>query len=114
MISYVQKWRSQGIPIDGIGSQSHIGPGGGPKNAAALKALSAAAPEVAITELDITNAPSSDYVAVTQGCLAVSNCVGITSWGVRDVDSWKASSNPLLFDANYQPKAAYNAVISAL
>ncbi|GFP57672.1 endo-1,4-beta-xylanase 2 [Trichoderma asperellum] len=114
MIEHVQKWRSQGIPIDGIGSQSHIGPGGGPNNAAALKALSTAAPEVAITELDIVNAPSSDYVAVAKGCFALKNCVGITSWGVRDVDSWKSTANPLLFNANYQPKPAYNAVIFAL
>jgi endo-1,4-beta-xylanase len=114
MIEHVKRWRSQGIPIDGIGSQSHIGPGGGPNNAAALKTLSAAAPEVAVTELDIVNAPSSDYVAVAKGCLALTNCVGITNWGVRDVDSWKSSANPLLFDANYQPKPAYNAVMAAL
>ncbi|KAL6689683.1 glycoside hydrolase family 10 protein [Trichoderma pleuroticola] len=98
----------------GLISYAHLSASRGPRNAAALKALSATASEVAITELDINNAPSSDYVAVVQGCIAVSNCVGITSWGVRDVDSWKASSNPFLFDANYQPKAAYNAVISAL
>ena len=43
---------------------------------AALKALAAIVPEVAITELDIVNAVTSDYTTVTQACLSLSNCIG--------------------------------------
>ncbi len=40
--------------------------------------------EVAITELDIAGGAASDYTAVVDACLAVSQCVAITSWGVSD------------------------------
>jgi endo-1,4-beta-xylanase len=101
--------------VDGIGSQGHISGGQGGSAQAALTALAAAnVGEVAITELDIAQAPSNDYVAVAKACLAVSKCVGITVWGVRDQDSWRTGTNPLLFDNSFKPKAAYNATLAAL
>jgi endo-1,4-beta-xylanase len=35
-------------------------------------------------------------------------------WGVSDADSWRKGENPLLFDAGFKAKAAYNGVCSAL
>ena len=114
MVSNVRRWRSQGIPIDGIGSQSHLQEGMGAGVKAAMQSLCSAAPECAITELDIRNAPASDYTAAVGACLDIANCIGVTIWGISDKDSWRTGQNPLLYDVNFQKKAAYNAVSQLL
>ncbi|KAF9501169.1 hypothetical protein BDN71DRAFT_1486170 [Pleurotus eryngii] len=114
LVALVNRVNSANKLIDGIGTQMHLGPGGAGGALAALTALAAAGTEVGITELDIQGATPNDYTTVVQACLSTPACVAITSWGVSDTNSWRASSTPLLFDGNYRPKAAYNAIIQAL
>ncbi|GAC73192.1 hypothetical protein PANT_8c00118 [Moesziomyces antarcticus T-34] len=118
LVSKVKQWRSEGIPIDGIGSQSHLAAPGSFGDAsgvgAAMKAVCSAAPECAMTELDIAGAAASDYAKATSACLAQSNCVGITVWGVSDNLSWRSDKSPLLWDGSYNKKAAYSAVLNTL
>ncbi|TKY84487.1 hypothetical protein EX895_006388 [Sporisorium graminicola] len=118
LVSKVKQWRSQGIPIDGIGSQSHLSTKGSfPDSSAvgaAMSSLCAAAPECAMTELDIAQAGTDQYTKATQACLNQSNCVGITLWGVSDNLSWRSSTNPLLWNGSYQKKPAYSAVLNTL
>ncbi|THY90595.1 family 10 xylanase [Aureobasidium pullulans] len=117
-ISHVKKWIAAGIPIDGVGSQTHLGKSGSfnnPDNVpAAFKAVCAAAPECAMTELDLAGADATSYVKVVNACVQTKNCVGITEWGISDSQSWRKSDSPLLFDSNFQKKAAYTAIVNAL
>ncbi|KAJ6488437.1 glycoside hydrolase superfamily [Mycena vulgaris] len=114
IVKLVKQINANGQLVDGIGTQAHLSAGGAGGFQAGLVALAGAGVDVAITELDIANAATGDYTTVVNACLAVPKCVSITVWGVRDPDSWRASTNCLLFDANWQPKAAYNGIASVL
>ena len=114
MASRVRQWKARGVPIDGIGSQSHLKPGQAAKVHAALSMLCAEVSECAITELDIEGSNANEFATVSRACLDVRNCVGITMWGVRDSDSWRKERRPLLFDDSYNPKPGYMAILNSI
>ncbi|KAF2846889.1 glycoside hydrolase family 10 protein [Plenodomus tracheiphilus IPT5] len=115
MVSKVKQWVADGVPIDGIGSQSHLANNWPIADfPAALKSLCDVVDECAITELDIKGAAAADYKTAVGACLDVENCVGVTVWGVADPDSWRAKDTPLLFDGSYKAKEAYNGLCGAL
>ncbi|NUT99330.1 MAG: 1,4-beta-xylanase [Saccharothrix sp.] len=115
----VQDFKSRGVPIDCVGFQSHFNPQSPvPSNyQTTLQNFANLGVDVQITELDIEgsgSAQASNYERVTKACLAVARCAGITVWGIRDTDSWRASGTPLLFDGSGNKKAAYTSVLNAL
>jgi endo-1,4-beta-xylanase len=117
------------VPIDGVGLQAHLVVGQVPSSMRQnIQRLADLGVDVAVTELDIrmkTPSDSSklaqqaqDYSKVVNACLAVTRCVGITTWGLSDNHSWIPGVFPgegaaLPFDNNLQPKPAYNAMSAA-
>jgi endo-1,4-beta-xylanase len=112
----VQDFKQRGVPIDCVGFQSHMNNQSPyPSNyRTTLSSFAALGVDVQITELDIQGANPTWYANVVSDCLAVARCNGITVWGIRDSDSWRASQTPLLFDNNGNKKPAYNSVLTAL
>ncbi|WP_127554435.1 endo-1,4-beta-xylanase [Actinoplanes sp. OR16] len=112
----IRDFKARGVPIDCVGLQTHFTGGSSlPGNfQTTLSSFAALGVDVALTEVDVTNASTTQYAGLTQACLNVPRCIGITVWGVRDSDSWRASENPLLFDGNGNKKAAYTSVLNAL
>ncbi|MEU0667430.1 non-reducing end alpha-L-arabinofuranosidase family hydrolase [Streptomyces lavendulocolor] len=110
----VKDFKARGVPIDCVGFQSHFGAGGPPAGfRTTLANFAALGVDVQITELDIAQASPTHYASAVNACLGVKRCTGITVWGVRDSDSWRADEKPLLFDAAGKPKPAYDAVKKA-
>ncbi|MEV6967018.1 non-reducing end alpha-L-arabinofuranosidase family hydrolase [Hamadaea sp. NPDC051192] len=112
----IQDFKSRGVPIDCVGLQTHFTGGSSlPSNfQTTLSSFAALGVDVALTEVDVTNASTSQYAGLTQACLNVPRCIGITVWGVRDSDSWRSGESPLLFDGGGNKKAAYTSVLNAL
>ncbi|GAA4892916.1 endo-1,4-beta-xylanase [Streptomyces coeruleoprunus] len=130
MYNLVRSLKAQGVPIDGVGLQAHLIVGQVPSTLRAnIQRFADLGVDVAVTELDIrmtlpaTDAKlaqqKADYKAVTQACLAVARCAGVTVWGFTDSDSWipdffegQGAATP--YDENYRPKPAYYGIAEAL
>ncbi|KAA1177532.1 endo-1,4-beta-xylanase [Paenibacillus sp. B2(2019)] len=111
--------------VDGVGMQAHYSINTNPENVErSLEKFISLGVEVSITELDIqagSNYQLSEKLANAQGYLYAQllnifrandeHIKRVTFWGMDDNTSWRASSNPLLFDKNLQAKPAYYGVI---
>jgi endo-1,4-beta-xylanase len=130
MFSLAQSLLAQGVPLNGIGFESHFILGQVPSDMEAnLQRFANLGLDVAVTELDdrITLPASSanlqqqatEFSAVVKDCLGVSRCVGVTQWAVGDADSWvpgafSGQGAATMFDQSYSPKPAFTSVQSTL
>jgi endo-1,4-beta-xylanase len=136
MHNMVHDFVSRGVPLNGVGFQMHIDTSGYPDTAdftENIQQITALGLQVHITEMDVRipvdangNATAADLQAQAQTyqriltvCLQTPGCTAFQTWGFTDKYSWIPASFPgygaaLPFDANYQPKAAYNGILSTL
>ncbi|MFF3068436.1 endo-1,4-beta-xylanase [Kitasatospora sp. NPDC057904] len=125
-----QSLLAQGVPLGGIGLESHFILGQIPADMQAnMQRFANLGLDVAVTELDdriqlpasgaALQQQGTDFAAVVRDCLAVSRCVGVSQWGIDDAHSWIPGTFPgygaaTMYDDNDQPKPAYSAALSAL
>ncbi len=123
----VRGLRQQGVPIDGVGFESHFTSDTGnltERMRPVMAAFAALSLSEEITELDVdTTFSSADkfaaeaeiYRQVAHACVEQIACQRVTVWGYTDRYSWIGSDRlPLPFDATYQPKPAWTALQSEL
>ncbi|KZT68302.1 glycoside hydrolase family 10 protein [Daedalea quercina L-15889] len=103
MQSLVTTLQADGVPIDGIGMESHFIVGEVPTTLVEnFQAFADLGVEIAITELDIRmtlpetaallEQQKQDFYTVVDACLQVSACKGITVWDWTDKYSWVPST----------------------
>jgi endo-1,4-beta-xylanase len=130
MFSLAQSLLAQGVPLNGIGFESHFILGQIPSDMQAnMQRFANLGLDVAVTELDdritlpATSAnlaqQATEFSNVVKDCLGVSRCVGVTQWAVGDADSWvpgtfSGQGAATMFDQNYNPKPAFTAVQNTL
>jgi len=126
-LNLVKSLKKQGVPIDGIGMQSHFIVGELPPNITqTIEAFVKLGVEVAITELDIrmtlpaTDAllaqQKKDYQTIISACNSVPGCVGVTVWDFTDKYSWvpgtfAGQGAPCPWDENLKKKPAYDGIL---
>lgn len=117
--------KDRSIPIDGVGLQCHfsIDEVDSVKLDATIKRFGEDNMKCIITELDmgVPNTSSAKleeqarlYRVITDIVLKNDNCPSMIIWGIKDNDSWRSGSNPLLYTSGMQPKPAWRALRSAL
>jgi len=117
--------RRRGVPLDGVGLQSHTTAESAPgaaRLARTMRRFARLGLDVEITELDVALARGASlgpqaraYGAAARACAAEPRCTGLTVWGVTDRWSWiGADKRPLPLDGRGRPKPALAAVKDAL
>jgi endo-1,4-beta-xylanase len=124
----------RGVPIDGVGFQSHLGLSYLPRLdslAQNFDRFNQLGLEVQFTELDMKiqdgkgsleerlAKQAKAYSDLLKVCLQAKKCTALITWGFTDRYTWIADVTgeveaPLIFDASYRPKPAYNALKEVL
>jgi endo-1,4-beta-xylanase len=87
-----KKWQTNKVPIDGIGLQAHLGTGLNKQSISDnIKRYGEIGLRVSLTEIDITNSKTADWVNLLNACLENFNCVSFVAWGLADGNSWLGS-----------------------
>jgi endo-1,4-beta-xylanase len=121
-----------GVPVHGVGLQMHVS-ADSPPRAADLRAnmarLANLGLKVHITEMDVRiPVPATEqglldqavvYRNVLDACLEQDACTALVTWGLTDRHSWvpgffEGYGAALLFDAEYEPKLAYEVMLDGL
>ena len=137
----VKAMKQAGVPIDGIGMQGHYNIYGPTEQAVddALTLYKKVVKHIHVTELDIrVNTEMGGQLRFSREGVNVSDSVKqhladqyarvfnvfrkhkdviecVTFWNLSDRDSWLGAANyPLPFDAQYQPKLAYDVIKNML
>ena len=125
----VRDLKARGVPIDGVGFQTHLNLQGLPSDFVAnMQRFRALGLDVAITEADVAlplPASADDlqrqadiYAQIVRACLAV-KCASLTFWGYTDGRSWISETQAgmgaaTMLDDALRPKPAFTAVQRAL
>jgi len=130
LYAMVQKWLAAGVPIDGIGFQTHTTTSRGLPNSfnRNLQRFAELGLDVAVTEADVRiplpvtpeklDAQAKIYGDAIKACLAVPRCVSFTVWGFSDRYSWVPTVHTdagaaCVLDSDLRPKPAYAALTAA-
>ena len=122
---------ARGVPVDGVGFQTHrtLGSINVPGLRSQFDRYAALGLDVAITELDVRipvpatatdlAAQAATYAVARDACLAAPNCRSITTWGFTDKHSWipyffTGLGAALPWDASLAPKPAYDVIAPLL
>ncbi|TDB95505.1 endo-1,4-beta-xylanase [Micromonospora fluostatini] len=126
----VRELRAVGVPVHGVGFQSHLRWDRTPDDTTGnLRRFADLGVSVAITEMDvrITLQVTTEklqrqerlYRHMLRACLTVPTCESFTVWGFSDATSWINTTYPdhgaaCVFDADLEPKPAYDALVETL
>lgn len=124
--TFVKKLKDEGAPIHGVGFQGHFKVTPFMEDFAEnIKKINDLGLEVHITEFDLpidhySKTALADqalgYQEMLRVCLEADNCTTFIIWGFTDKYTWlhdhlnDPEADPLIFDENYQPKPAYEAL----
>ena len=122
----VKQLKEKGL-VDGVGWQCHLESGwqAGEAQARNAERLAKLGLEISITELDLRiplpatpeklQTQAESYRSALRFCLSQPNIKALVLWGFTDKSSWvpyffKGAGKALIFDEQYKPKPAYEAL----